>query len=94
MDEKVIKWLNNNQLACDIWNKKYRHDNETFDEWLDRVSGGNTVIRQMILDKFLKQHKGFIEVIRLYEVKVKGYDSDENREKAYLSLNNMMISEA
>ena len=51
MDEKVIKWLNNNQLACDIWNKKYRHDNETFDEWLDRVSGGNTVIRQMILDK-------------------------------------------
>jgi ribonucleoside-diphosphate reductase alpha chain len=51
MDEKVIKWLNNNQLACDIWNKKYRHDNETFDEWLDRVSGGNAVIRQMILDK-------------------------------------------
>lgn len=51
MDEKVIKWLNNNQLACDIWNKKYRHDNETFDEWLDRVSGGKSVIRQMILDK-------------------------------------------
>lgn len=35
------KWLNNKDLAIDIWNKKYRHDNETFNEWLNRVSGGN-----------------------------------------------------
>ena len=44
-----------------------------------------------VLDKYLKQHKGFIEAIQLYEVKVKDYDSDENREKAYLSLNDMKM---
>ena len=44
-----------------------------------------------VLDKYLKQHKGFIEAVRLYEVKIKEYDSDENREKAYLSLSDMKM---
>lgn len=35
------QWLNNNPLSIDIWNKKYRFNHESFDEWLDRVSGGN-----------------------------------------------------
>ena len=37
---QVEEWLGNNQLSLDIWNKKYRVDNETFEQWLDRVSGG------------------------------------------------------
>lgn len=45
------QWLNDNQLSLDIWNKKYRHDNESFDEWLDRVSGGNGEIRKLIEEK-------------------------------------------
>lgn len=45
------EWLNNNQLSLDIWTKKYQYNNETFDEWLDRISGGNNDIRQLILDK-------------------------------------------
>lgn len=45
------EWLNNNQLSIDIFNKKYRYNNETFNEWLDRVSGGNQKIRQLILEK-------------------------------------------
>lgn len=45
------QWLNNNQLSLDIWNNKYRYNNETFDEWLDRVSGGNTEIRELIEKK-------------------------------------------
>ena len=50
---KVEDWLKS-QLAIDIWNKKYRHDNETFEQWLNRVSGGNKDIRKLILDrKFL-----------------------------------------
>ena len=35
----VSEWLGkDNTLGIDIWNKKYRHDNESFDDWLDRVS--------------------------------------------------------
>jgi len=37
-----------NQIGIDIWTKKYQHNGETFDEWLDRVSGGNQSIRKLI----------------------------------------------
>lgn len=48
------EWLGNNQLSLDIWDKKYRINNESFEEWLDRVSGGNPYVRQLIKDrKFL-----------------------------------------
>lgn len=45
------EWLNDNQLSLDIWYKKYQVDNESFEHWLDRVSGGNQDIRQLILEK-------------------------------------------
>ena len=45
------EWLKNNKLSLDIWNNKYRYNNETFDEWLDRVSGGNSDVREEILNK-------------------------------------------
>lgn len=45
------EWLGNNQLSLDIWHKKYQINNESFEEWLDRVSGGNTYVRQLIKDK-------------------------------------------
>lgn len=47
----IEEWLNNNQLSLDIFNKKYRINNESFEEWLDRVSGGNSYVRQLIKDK-------------------------------------------
>jgi len=43
------------------------------------------------LDKYLKQHKVYIEKIRAYAVKVKENDSDENREKAYRSMNDVKM---
>lgn len=46
-----VEWLGNNQLSLDIFNKKYRVNNESFEEWLDRVSGGNSYVRQLIKDK-------------------------------------------
>lgn len=46
-----VEWLNNNQLSLDIFNKKYRINNESFEEWLDRVSGGTSYVRQLIKDK-------------------------------------------
>jgi ribonucleoside-diphosphate reductase alpha chain len=48
----IEQWLGKeNQLGIDIWKKKYQHNNETFDEWLDRVSAGNEEIRQLIVEK-------------------------------------------
>ena len=48
----VEEWLGaDNQLGIDIWTKKYCHDNETFDQWLDRISNGNADIRRMIAEK-------------------------------------------
>ena len=41
------EWLGNNQLSLDIWNNKYRNQtkDESFEQWLDRVSGGNSEIK-------------------------------------------------
>ena len=48
----VQEWLGeDNKLGIDIWEKKYRYNNESFDEWLDRVSGGNNNVRQLIIEK-------------------------------------------
>lgn len=48
----VQEWLGkDNQLGIDIWEKKYRYNNETFDEWLDRVSGHDDTVKQLIIDK-------------------------------------------
>lgn len=48
----VQDWLGkDNKLGIDIWEKKYRYNNETFDEWLDRVSGGDKEVAQLIQNK-------------------------------------------
>lgn len=48
----VEQWLGkNNKLGIDIWNNKYRYENETFDEWLDRVSNGDDELKRLILEK-------------------------------------------
>lgn len=47
----VNDWLGENQLSLDIWNKKYKNEDETFDEWLDRVSGGVKEVRDLIKEK-------------------------------------------
>ena len=47
----INEWLNNNQLSIDIFNKKYRHNNEDLEQWLNRVSGGNSEIKRLIKEK-------------------------------------------
>lgn len=48
----VEEWLGkDNQIGIDIWNKKYRNKEETFDEWVDRVSGHNDEVAELILSK-------------------------------------------
>ena len=49
---KLEQWLGkDNQLGMDIWKKKYQQNNETFEEWLDRVSGGNKEVKELIREK-------------------------------------------
>lgn len=38
-------------LQKDIYEQKYRFENESFDEFLDRVSGGNSQARKLIADR-------------------------------------------
>lgn len=52
MEITVQDWLGeDNKIGIDIWEKKYRYENESFDEWLDRVSGGNEEVRELTEDK-------------------------------------------
>ena len=49
---RVEEWLGkDNKIGLDIWHKKYQHDNETFDEWLDRVSDNNETVKNLIKSK-------------------------------------------
>lgn len=51
-DKDLIQWLGkDNELGIDIWNNKYRNEEETFNEWLDRISNGNSTLRALILEK-------------------------------------------
>lgn len=48
----AVKWLGEeNKLGYDIWTKKYKYDNETFNQWLTRISGGDSELSEIILNK-------------------------------------------
>lgn len=48
----VEEWLGeDNKLGIDIWERKYRHNNESFENWLDRVSGDDKDVKKIIRDK-------------------------------------------
>ena len=48
----VEEWLGKeNQLGIDIWKKKYQRNGESFEDWLDRVSGGDADVAELISNK-------------------------------------------
>lgn len=47
----IKEWLGDNQLGIDIWEKKYRRNNETLDEWFDRISAGDEKLKKLIIEK-------------------------------------------
>lgn len=51
----VEQWLGqDNKLGQDIWYKKYCYQNETFEQWIERVSGGDRDLGDLIRSrKFL-----------------------------------------
>ena len=49
---RIEDWLgSDNQLGIDIWKRKYRNGNESFEEWLDRVSNKSEPIKRLIREK-------------------------------------------
>ena len=49
---KLTEWLGEeNQIGQDIWYHKYQYNDESFDEWLDRVSNGDEEVLEEIKAK-------------------------------------------
>ncbi len=47
---KLNEWLPE-KLSQDIWHKKYQYENETLNEWFDRISNNNEELKKAIKDK-------------------------------------------
>lgn len=48
----VKEWLGeDNKIGIDIWEHKYRFNDESFETWLDRVSNGDADLRTLIKEK-------------------------------------------
>ena len=54
-ERQLNEWLGeDNAIGRDIWERKYRHGDETLDEWFERVSGGDAELKDLISQrKFL-----------------------------------------
>ena len=49
---RVEEWLGKeNQLGIDIWEGKYKFGEESFEDWITRISGGNEKIGDLIRQK-------------------------------------------
>lgn len=49
---EIEQWLGkDNQIGIDIWHKKYQFNNETLDEFFNRVSGGVEELKETIINK-------------------------------------------
>lgn len=47
----INEWLNDAELPITIWTNKYRNNNESFEQWLNRISSGNKDILEHIKNK-------------------------------------------
>lgn len=48
--KNINNWLHS-ELALNIWSRKYQFEGESFEQWLDRVSGGDKDLKELIFDK-------------------------------------------
>lgn len=48
---EVKDWLGESELSCNIFNKKYRNEGESLEEFFDRVSHGYEPIKELIRQK-------------------------------------------
>jgi ribonucleoside-diphosphate reductase alpha chain len=50
-DIEALKWLNNNELSYNIWDKKYRVNGESFEDWLLRIANCDPKVMKLIAEK-------------------------------------------
>ena len=43
-DLNAKEWLDNDELAYKIWDKKYRNNGESFNAWLKRISNNDSIL--------------------------------------------------
>jgi len=49
---EIQEWLGEqNTLGIDIWKSKYQYDSESFPKWLERVSGNDPEVQELIVQK-------------------------------------------
>ena len=49
---EIKEWLGkDNQAGFNIWTNKYQYNGENFEQWLERVSGGNPDVSRLIREK-------------------------------------------
>lgn len=49
---EIEEWLGkDNAAGLKCWHKKYQNDGETFEQWLDRVSGGDLKVKRLVREK-------------------------------------------
>lgn len=49
--QEAFDWLNQNDLSYTIWDKKYRYNNESLEEWFKRISNNNEELIKLIRQK-------------------------------------------
>ena len=55
---RIEEWLGTeNKLGIDIWKKKYKNGDETFDQWLERVTDGDETVKKLIVEKKFLYHR-------------------------------------
>ena len=50
-DLNAKEWLDNDELAYKIWDKKYRNNGESFNAWLKRISNNDSLLETLIRQK-------------------------------------------
>lgn len=49
--QTIEEWLDNEELPITIWKNKYRHNDEDFEQWLNRISTGDEQLKRLIREK-------------------------------------------
>lgn len=48
----IEEWLGkDNKIGLRVWKEKYQYNNETFDAWIERISLGDSKLKQLMFDK-------------------------------------------
>ena len=81
-DEKALKWLNGNKLGYDIWNNKYRQDNESFKPKPVNINAVHPIIPKIVANT-LFLYRPILRIVILLEklilFQIKGIFSSKTR---------------